>query len=69
MEKQKCEIIYVKTKSSTGWKWRAISSTGAESTSEGVYGLFYECVADARTKGYNPEGVLPPNYVRGGLRS
>jgi hypothetical protein len=71
MEKQKtpCEIIYVKEKSGTGWKWRAISASGAVRNSESVYGLFYECVADARTKGYSPEGVLPPDYVRRGLRS
>jgi len=26
-------------------------------------------VADARTRGYTPEGVLPPDFVRKGLRS
>jgi hypothetical protein len=70
MEKQlPCEIIYVKERSGTGWKWRATLSSGAKRNSEGVYGLFYECVADARAKGYSPKGVLPPHYTRKGLRS
>ena len=71
MENQKppCEIIYVKAESGTGWKWRAISSSGAKRNSDGVYGLFYECVADARAKGYSPKGVLPLYYVHKGLRS
>jgi hypothetical protein len=71
MEKQEllCEIIYVKEKSGAGWKWRAISSSGAVRNSKGVYGLFYECVADARTNGYRPKGILPPDYVPRGLRN
>jgi hypothetical protein len=68
-KKPPCEIIYVKEESGTGWKWRAISSSGAKRNSDGVYGLFYECVADARAKGYSPKGVLPLDYVHKGLRS
>ena len=61
---QQCEIVYVKTRSGTGWKWRAVSSAGVAQSSEQAYELFYECVVAARENGYTPAGVLPEGYRR-----
>ena len=49
-----CEIIYVKSKQETGWKWRPISDDKARHASEKTYPLFYECVTAARANGYTP---------------
>ena len=47
-----CEIIYVK--SAKGWKWRALDDQGkpADKPSEATFDLFYDCVRDARARGY-----------------
>jgi hypothetical protein len=49
-----CEIIYVKQKERSGWKWRPISDNQELKPSEKTYPLFYECVAAARANGYTP---------------
>jgi hypothetical protein len=47
-----CEIIYVK--SARGWKWRALDAEGrsGDKPSEATFDLFYDCVRDARARGY-----------------
>lgn len=55
-----CEIVYVKERTGSGWRWRATGAGGAVRSSERAYGLFYECVVAARAQGYDPVGVLPP---------
>lgn len=64
-----CEIIYVKTRSGTGWKWRVVSAAGVAQSSEQAYELFYECVVAARESGYTPAGVLPEGYRRASSRA
>lgn len=49
-----CEIIYVKQKDGKGWKWRAIDAGDKPEVSRETFELFYECVTDARSSGYQP---------------
>lgn len=56
---KQCEIVYVKQRQGSGWKWRAVAGSGPARSSEEVYGLFYECVQAARASGYDPADVLP----------
>ena len=57
-----CEIVYVKEKETSGWKWRAIADEGEALPKKRVcaraYRLFYECVIDARASGYSPLPAL-----------
>jgi hypothetical protein len=51
-----CEVIYVKSTTGNGWKWRPVAldlEPGAKA-SEKTYQLFYECVSAARASGYTP---------------
>ena len=66
---EQCEIIYVKTRAGTGWKWRVVSAGGVARSSEQSYELFYECVVAARESGYTPAGVLPADYRRASSRA
>jgi hypothetical protein len=56
---KQCEIVYVKERQASGWKWRVVSGSGPARSSEQVYGLFYDCVLAARASGYDPADVLP----------
>ena len=55
---QTCEIIYIQ--SERGWRWRVLEDSAADSPeadapalrSAEAYELFYDCVSDARRKGY-----------------
>jgi hypothetical protein len=49
-----CEIIYVKQKDGKGWKWRSIETDEQPEVSAQTFELFYECVTDARSSGYQP---------------
>jgi len=49
-----CEVIYVKHKDGNGWKWRPIVEGGEAPPCAKTYELFYDCVAAARSKGYDP---------------
>ena len=53
-----CEIIYVKNKTGSGWKWRPVApddeAKAEAEASEKTYQLFYECVTAARASGYIP---------------
>ena len=46
-----CEIIAIKHGSSFRWVWRPVA--GEQASSE-TYELYYECVAAARKRGYQP---------------
>ncbi|HKU72135.1 MAG TPA: hypothetical protein VJQ51_14970 [Burkholderiales bacterium] len=54
MDKQirHCEIIYVSRRQASGWTWKSVSAEGEAATE--LYGLYYECVVAARTRGYRP---------------
>lgn len=53
---QLCEIVYVKQKNGSGWKWRPLASDGhaQASPSPETYELYYECIVAARAQGYRP---------------
>jgi hypothetical protein len=54
-----CEIIYIKLAGGKGWKWRALVAEGEPKVSEQTFDLFYDCVAAARLKGYQPNVKCP----------
>jgi hypothetical protein len=37
------------------WKWRQLLDDGRVIESEVAFDLYYECIADARAHGYQPE--------------
>lgn len=48
-----CEVIYVRQKQTSGWKWRPIEEEGERGApSKDTYPLYYECVSAARANGY-----------------
>ena len=51
---QICEIVYVRQKNASGWKWRPLSG---DAPCKETYPLFYECVMAARASGYGPANL------------
>ena len=51
---RECEIVYVKTDGTVGWKWRLVDDQGKPRASEETYELFYDCVSAARAEGLQP---------------
>lgn len=55
-----CEIFHVQHQKSFRWKWRYVQEDGRViSESEEEYELYYECVSAARSRGYEPRGLIP----------
>jgi hypothetical protein len=52
-----CEIIFVKQKAASGWKWRPVVSGAAPAACKETYPLFYDCVIAARALGYSPPNL------------
>ena len=50
----RCEIYPVKHQKSFRWKWRHSADDGDIKESTEDYALYYECVAAARSCGYQP---------------
>ena len=50
-----CEIYHVPDHGSFAWKWRHRQADGKVIESKETYQLYYECVADALKRGYQPE--------------
>ena len=38
----------------TGWQWRSTAADGRAQASQEVFELFYDCVSDARRRGFEP---------------
>jgi hypothetical protein len=38
----------------TRWQWRSSEANGRAQVSEGKFELFYDCVSDARSRGFEP---------------
>jgi hypothetical protein len=55
---RECEIVYVKEKDASGWKWRSVSADGKVTSSEETFGLFYDCVLAAKASGYTPAAAM-----------
>jgi hypothetical protein len=54
-----CDIFHVQHEKNFRWKWRHVNSDGRVSESDEEYELFYECVAAARERGFEPRGLMP----------
>ena len=50
-----CEIYHVPDKGSFAWKWRHRLANGRVIESKEKYPLYYECVAAALERGYQPD--------------
>jgi hypothetical protein len=61
-----CEIFHVPSRGSFAWKWRHRMADGRVMESEEKYELYYECVAAALRRGYQPsmKCFLPGDGVR-----
>jgi hypothetical protein len=44
----------VKHKDSYRWKWRHVAADGSVEESSEAFSLYYECIAAARGRGYEP---------------
>lgn len=49
-----CEIYSVLQKNALLWKWRYTSADGRTTVCAEEYGLFLQCAAAARARGYEP---------------
>ena len=49
-----CEILHVRLRGSSGWKWRHVPLQGRAVESEQIHALYYECVSAALRNGYQP---------------
>jgi len=49
-----CEIYSVLHRNSMRWKWRYMNADGSLTACEEEYGLFLQCAAAARARGYQP---------------
>jgi hypothetical protein len=54
-----CEIFLVANKRAILWKWRYLSADGRVDECKDGYGEYFQCVSDARAKGYEPK----PNWT------
>lgn len=63
-----CEIFNVPHKNTMRWKWRYLAPDGAMNECAEEYPLYFDCVAAARARGYEPRAgwtgpvqvALPP---------
>ena len=54
MTNDRCEIFYVNDGAQLRWKWRSTTQGGAVKVSRDGYELFYDCLSDARGRGFTP---------------
>jgi len=50
----RCEIYPVDYKNTFRWKWRHVATDGSVEESSEAFSLYYECIAAARGRGYEP---------------
>ena len=49
-----CEIVSLADRGQTRWQWRLSEADGRAEVSKERFELFYDCVTDARKRGFEP---------------